>query len=171
MKTTVLGLFCGLFLVAAVETTAATPASQGARVSVAFQHPESYTDVGPWGSEREKNGTLKNLGAAMQRSAATFLREELRLEVKVKDIDLAGDIEGWRGGAFDRLRVIRDVYPPRMNLSYRLLDARGRILAEGQEKLIDPNFLFGASPDLDPLTHDKALFRDWLRKEFSEYRR
>jgi len=173
MKTT-LFVSCSLIVLAgsAIAGTAATGrAAHDARVSVAFIHPEGFSDAGPKWSDRERDGILRGLGGSMQRSAAQYLRDDLQLEIKVKNVDLAGEFEGWRGAQYQDLRVIRDVYPPRMTIDFQLRDGRGRVLSQGESKLSNPNFLFGDQSGLDPLRHDKALFRDWLRSEFSEYRK
>lgn len=171
MKLKVLGIFFGLASVALAGTTPSDHPVRDVRVSVAFLHPETYSDVGGSRSVRERDGTLKNLSAAMQRSAGDFLRDGLRLEIQVTDIDLAGDVESWRGAPFNDLRIVRDTYPPRMSIDYWLRDSRGRVIARGTTKLSNQNFRFGTLSDLDPLHYDKALFRDWLRNEFAEYRR
>ena len=38
------------------------------------------------------------------------------LTVTFTDIDLAGDFEPWRGGQAMDIRIVKDVYPPRMDL-------------------------------------------------------
>jgi Protein of unknown function (DUF3016) len=59
-----------------------------------------------------------------------------------------------------------------MKIEYRLRDARGRLVKQGEARLSDQNFLFGAVlTESDPLRYDKKLFRDWLRSEFTSYRR
>ena len=49
----------------------------------------------------------------------------LALEIQVTNIDLAGEFEPWRGPQFDRIRIMRDIYAPRFELTFRL-DRRHR---------------------------------------------
>jgi hypothetical protein len=66
------------------------------------------------------------------------------------------------------VRVVRDIYPPKITLAFRLTDAADNILVQGDRVLTDLDFLMHLSPigmD-DPRRHEKALIDDWLRKEF-----
>ena len=62
---------------------------------------------------------------------------------------------------------MRDLYPPRMTVRFRQLDAGGKVVAEGERKLVDPAFMQGILPgDGDPLRYEKGLVDGWLRREF-----
>lgn len=175
MKIQVLGLLLGFSCVSIAGNHPPTAnQSRNDRVSVTFINPDAFTDVGLYrnSTKRDRAGVLRDLGAAMQRSALTYLRDDLRLDLEVKDVDLAGNFEWWRGSSLDQVRIVRDLYPPRMKIGFRLRDSRGRMLQQEDAKLTDPNFLFGATSfDTDPLRHDKALFRNWLQTEFTEFRK
>ena len=81
------------------------------------------------------------------------------------DLDRAGAFEPWRGA--DRVRVMRSTYPPRCTLRFRLVDAAGAVLKEGERKLAYADFTAPVeAPAGDPLRYDKALLSDWLRAEF-----
>ena len=89
------------------------------------------------------------------------------LEVRVTDVDLAGEIEPWRGPQFDRVRIMREVYPPRIDLEFRLADAKGAVFKQGSRVLRDPLYLTRAAlGDSDRLRYEKQLLGDWLRQEF-----
>jgi hypothetical protein len=67
---------------------------------------------------------------------------------------------------------LRDVYPPRFALHYRLAE-RGRTLLEAEETVVDPNYL--ANPALyfttsDPLLFENAMLGEWLRARFADPR-
>jgi hypothetical protein len=88
--------------------------------------------------------------------------------VRITNIDLAGEFEPWRGPQFDRVRIMRDVYPPRFALEFRLTDARGAVVKEGQRVLLDQLYLSAAALNNgDPLYYDKLLLGAWLRQEFA----
>ena len=61
----------------------------------------------------------------------------LTLDVRMTNIDLAGEFEPWRGPQFDRVRIMREIYPPRVALEFRLTDAGGAVVKEGQRVLLD----------------------------------
>jgi hypothetical protein len=148
----------------------ATPAADAStgRISVVFVAPERFTDV----KETAPGGT-----AAILDELARFVREAgeravpagRSLAVSVTDIDLAGELEPWRGPQFERTRLMRDVYAPRIDLEFRLTDAEGRVVREGTRSLTDPNYLTRAVrvPN-DRLRYEKDLLREWLRREFGE---
>jgi hypothetical protein len=86
-------------------------------------------------------------------------------------VDLAGKIEWWRRNAYD-LRILRDVYPPRFALRYRLREGE-RILIEGEETVVDPDYL--ANPALyftpsDPLRFEKVMLGSWFQARFTDPR-
>ena len=83
-------------------------------------------------------------------------------------MDLAGKIEWWRRNAYD-LRILRDVYPPRFALRYRLVE-NGHTLLEGEETVVDPNYLANLAlyftPN-DPLRFEKAMLGSWFQARFA----
>jgi hypothetical protein len=173
MKTNHGSFFTGVVSLVMAGVTVASDPARDAHVAITFLRPETFTDLGSGrpGAPRERENILQELRVSMQKSAAGALRENLRLEITVKDIDLAGGFEEWRRPGLNEVRFVRDLYPPRMTLSYRLLAPDGRVLRKGETRLTNPDYLFGAQAGSDPLRHDKALFRDWLRTDFSEFRK
>lgn len=92
----------------------------------------------------------------------------LTLDVRMTNIDLAGEFEPWRGPQFDRVRIMREIYPPRVALEFRLTDAGGAVVKEGQRVLLDQVYLSSAALNNgDALYYDKLLLGDWLRREFA----
>ena len=110
---------------------------------------------------------MASLSEHLQQRADAILPAGEKLEVTIDDIKLAGAFEPWHGAAAEDIRFMKDIYPPRIDLHYRLLDADGRVLREGNEKLRDLSYLQRVVPNnTDPLRYDKRLLDDWLRKEF-----
>jgi len=85
------------------------------------------------------------------------------------DIKRAGDYEPWHGPRGSDIRIMRDIYPPRITLQYTLKDASGRIVDEGEAKLSDTGYLhnLGLKSDSDPLRYEKRLIDDWVKRELS----
>jgi len=85
----------------------------------------------------------------------------------VTEIDMAGEYEPpVRRGQRCETRIYRDVYPPRIDLEFRLTDAEGRTVRSGQRRLRDPWYLTRVDLPLgDPLRYEKRLLQDWLREE------
>src|ERR1041384_2763699 len=90
------------------------------RVQVRYLAPEKFTDAGRyWGGDASREHNLAELARHIERRAARLLPEGQRLLVSITDIDLAGGYEPWRRNLGD-VRVVRDAYPPRIDLSFRL---------------------------------------------------
>ncbi len=89
-----------------------------------------------------------------------------------EDIKLAGDYEPWHSPQAQDIRYMKDIYPPRATLNYKLTDASGRTIKEGSSKLLDMAFMERSTPatETDPLRFDKRMLDDWLRKEFRDDR-
>ena len=78
---------------------------------------------------------------------------------------MAGEFEAWRPPSSDA-RIVKDIYPPRIDLNFRLAADDGKVIKEGRRTLVDPAFMLGANryPD-DPLRYEKALIDRWLEQE------
>jgi Protein of unknown function (DUF3016) len=138
-------------------------------VTVSFVHPENYTDASLQAlyETRADQWTLNEIGRYLE-SLGGRLGPQQALTLDVLNVDLAGKIEWWRRNAYD-LRILRDVYPPRFALHYRLAEG-GRTLLEGEETVVDPNYL--ANPALyftpsDPLRFEKAMLGSWFQARFA----
>lgn len=140
------------------------------KTEVVFFEPEKFTDVRDTNgsdSESARNELLAELRAHFVKQANRLLAQGQVLKITVTDIDLAGEFEPWRATGGSDIRVVRDIYPPRIVLAFRLTDAAGNILAQGDRTLGDLDFLHRLSLRMDePRRHEKALIDDWLRKEF-----
>jgi hypothetical protein len=159
--------FLGLMSVgAAVAASADKPA---ANVEVTFVAPEKFTDVKDdyMDSEKGRAALLSELKEHLVKRGAQYLGANQRLEIKVTDVDLAGDFEPWRGPNFQDVRIVKDLYPPRVDLEFRLIGADGKVISEGKRQLRDLAYTMTiAMPTSDPLRYDKEMLSNWLRQEF-----
>ncbi|ATC63912.1 hypothetical protein CMV30_08085 [Nibricoccus aquaticus] len=148
----------------------AVSAEAGARVEVTFVNPEKFTDVkdSDFGTERQRDDILALLKEFLVERAPKLLPEGQVLSVTITDIDMAGDFEPWRGPKFNDVRIVKDLYPPRIDLTFKVTDASGAVVKEGTQKLRDMSFQMSASPAFssDSLRYEKALLDGWLRSEF-----
>ena len=148
---------------------AASSTKPAAPVTVTFVAPENFTDVkdGPFDSERSRAQVLDALKAHIEDLSRSYVTNGRHLEVKVTDVDLAGEFEPWRGVDFDHIRILKEIYPPRMELEFRLLDADGKVISEGKRHLQELGYLMTTvMPTTDPLRFDKDMLRSWMRQEF-----
>jgi hypothetical protein len=147
-----------------VVAHAATPPDN---VNVRYKDPQHFTeakrDVGV--HLIDPAAYLKPLQAYIAQRASRILTPGQRLDIEVTDVDRAGEYEPWRGPRFNDVRIIKDIYPPRIDLDFTLYGADGKVLREGSRKLRDPTFLnHNMASDQDPLRYEKSLIDLWLRK-------
>lgn len=148
--------------------TAAAPVPAGI-VSVTYEDPAGFDQgrVGGRETAQARRAWVNALSQYLAERAAPRLAQGQRLEVHLTDVQRAGNFEPWRGPQGADVRIVRDIYPPRIDLRFKWLGADGRLLREGSRQLRDPTFMM--RPDLhpnDPLRHEKSLLDDWLHQEF-----
>jgi hypothetical protein len=160
----------GLLLLAAAAASAVAR-DLPARIQVAWAPTEQLTEV--------KNNPIdhgwmrpeeweKRLSEHLRLRADRMLPPGQQLQVMVDDIDLAGAFEPWHRSNAQDIRYMKDIYPPRMKLHYKLMAADGSTIRESETKLSDSSYLLRAVPgdSTDPLRYDKRMIDDWLYREF-----
>jgi hypothetical protein len=153
----------------AVAPTAPKPET---RVSVVFVEPQKFTDVKDASWSGNSPDLLDRLQRFMSTTGGDYVPANLRLDIKVTDIGLAGKFEPWRGPPFDEVRIVRSIYPPYIKLEFRLTDAKGEVVKEGKREIRDPAFPMREPwPKDDYLRYEKNMLRDWFRTEFASLRK
>jgi hypothetical protein len=162
-----LSIAASLALLAGVAPQVTAGEAKPDRVVVVFQDPDNFTDViEPNGGTTSEN-YLAELKSYLQEVAAPRLKEGEKLSVTFTDIDLAGDV---RVRPLRDVRIVRAVFTPKMDFTFQLTDASGKVLKEGKRHLTDLDFqnqLGLPSQQSEPLYYDKRLLRDWVNREFS----
>jgi len=161
------GALCGVSLAFAGADN--SPAAKPSPVEVTFENPAEFTDFTQSYSSKDygQDGLMTQFREFLQERIAARLAPGQRVEIKFKNIDLAGDFEPWRGPRADDIRIVKEIYPPRASLDFRLLNADGSVAAEGHRDLSNLGFMTAiAFPQSDPLRWDKDLLSDWVRREF-----
>lgn len=137
-------------------------------VSVHWSDPRDFSELRHSLNRNEaaRGDWVGQLARYIRTRSAAQLPPGQRLDVEILDIERAGEYEFAYGTSTD-VRVLRDVYPPRMRLYVRRVDADGRVIAEGERRLADLAYLASARPlsDSDPLRYEKRLIDRWLRSE------
>jgi hypothetical protein len=152
--------------IAPLAAAAATPAESS--VSVTYVNPEQFTENRMYGRQDRFNRIdyLAQLKAYLIKQGQAVLKPGQSLHVDITDIQLAGAYEPWHGSQWSYVRVMRDVYPPRIDLDFKLTDQDGNVLREGKRVLRDLDYLHSnlslAAAEGAPLYYDKALLHRWL---------
>lgn len=160
----------GVLLAPAAVPFAADQPSAGV-VQVTYIRPDTFRDVGDNGrvtTDKRRDALLGELARHVERNAVPRIPAGSTLSIAVTDVDMAGDFEWWLGPRADHVRIVKDVYPPRISLGFRLVDATGNTLAEGRRELTDTAFLISIEYRNDLLRYEKKLLDDWLAREFPE---
>jgi hypothetical protein len=154
-------------LALAFVATAAVAAT--GTVTVHYDHPEHFAEtreVQAFAPTRADPGYLQTLKGYIEKQAARELQPGQTLDIVVTDIDRAGSYLP-SVGAGQPVRVVKDVYPPRITLRFRLLGSEGQVIREGERKLTDLGFMYdntGGPSNTDPLRYEKRVIDRWLAR-------
>lgn len=98
-------------------------------VSVTYVHPEKFTDVGDSRipRDRTRDAYLEDLRKHIVGSAARLLHGQQTLATSITDVDMAGSFEPGPTRMTD-VRIVRNIYPPRIDLTFRLAGADGAVV-------------------------------------------
>ena len=137
-------------------------------VSVQWQQPEKFTDIRPANDTRKayRERVLKKFDGFFA-ELANKLPEGYKWEVTVTDLDLAGDVDYFAGGAGNPLRVVKDIYSPAIKFSYVVRDKHGEEVASAEEKLRDMGFMqtLNSVSNSDEFRYERQMLQDWFSKE------
>ena len=159
MKKFVSMLFVGIAMLAQAEA---------GEVKVTWQDPEKYTDIRPSNEIKAdfKDRVIKELDLVFV-DLAKKLPEGYQWDITVTDVDLAGDVRPFFHHGMNDVRVIKELYWPRMSFSYELKDAAGKSVASGKEDVKDMNFLMrrSLSTGTGGFQYEEQMLRDWFRRQ------
>jgi hypothetical protein len=147
----------------ACAALAAGPALAAGQVELRYTQPEQFTDIGLGHYDRSHN--LRILGEHFMRLGQALPDGQV-LELEVTDVDLAGRIEPHQP---HELRVLRGSADwPHISLRYTL-KAGDTILAQGEEQLSDPSYMFPRRRALEhqPLPYERRMLEAWFKERFS----
>lgn len=139
-------------------------------VNVRWQDPAKFSEIrySHNASESRRGNWVEALASHVRKYATPRLPAGERLDVEILDVELAGDYEPWRGIQFQDTRIVREIYPPRITLSFTRTGANGEVIAQGERKLVDHGFMMGANTSglgSEPLRFEKTLLERWLARE------
>jgi len=142
------------------------PSVMAAEVEIKWTEPDKYSDIHE--GENHRKNFRKQIFTNFEKhfsKLASQLPEGQILKVEVTNVDLAGTT--FHSG-INRIRVIKDMYPPRMKFSYQLLNTDNSIAVEGEADLKDINYMMGRSLRYrsDTLGYEKGMLDKWFAEIF-----
>jgi len=151
-------LLCGLL-------SAATGLAYAADVKVEFKEPKKFTDIKA-GNEPKGAFERRILAGFEQIFAdlAAKLPEGYSWNIVVTDIDLAGDVNYMFTQSGQDIRVVKDIFFPRVNFSYELLDANKKVVLSDELKLKDMGFMSRSNISRNQvLDYEKDMLERWFK--------
>ncbi len=138
------------------------------KVLVEYQNPDNFADVRErqFKTAPEKNQNLAGLKSWFEKRGAQWVPDGQTLKIQFSDIDLAGDFEPWHSGQMSDVRIVKDIYPPKLKFHFQLIAADNAVLREGDKELRDLGFMMNADRSNEAMQHEKRLLEKWLREEF-----
>lgn len=145
---------------------------QAAELNINWKDPQEYRDIRAgtvMNQEQFEQRVIGELTEQFEESAQRLLPSNYVLDIAVDNVDLAGDIEYFIGPFNQDMRVVRDLYFPRLDFSYELRDSEGKVVARGEEDVKDTNFYVMREYVRDePLFYEKQMIDDWFYDTFFE---
>lgn len=155
-------------IVAMLSMIILLPNAMAGTSEVTWTSPEKYRDIEPAteSKKRFQDSVMKNLEEHIL-ELASKLPEGQALKVNVTDVDLAGDVNF---SSSRQVRVVKDIYFPRIKFDYKLESASGEIISQGDVDLKDMNFLRHGKLKYrsDRFGYEKKMLDDWFTDTFSE---
>lgn len=143
-------------------------AAMAGEAKMSLLNPDKFTDIEPG------NGTDKSFRKGLERAFTEELSKSAKalpagqtLEVTFTDIDLAGEVDPVEVPGGYQLRLLKDVYFPRLQFDYRVLDASGVVVSEQKGvELKDMSYLSGprGSTTSTSFYYETRMLRDWFKK-------
>ncbi len=162
-------LFAGVLTstaVIAADETVENPVTEQGVVKIEWQDPKSFRDVKAVGDiqSRYEKRSFETLTKNLNKEASKTLKSEQKLEMLVTDLDLAGDVRPTFGATMNDIRLVEELYPPRITFSYKILEG-DKVIMAGDEKLTDMGFMqrVGRASD-KPMRYESKMLTDWLKK-------
>jgi hypothetical protein len=133
---------------------------------VTWKDSDKYTDLRP-GNEHRQHFKNRIFGAFEKHflKLSEQLPEGQLLKIEVTNVDLAGDV---RFDTMVRIRVIKDLYIPRMKFTYKVINADKSVAQEGDVDLKDMGFMSGSSLRYKhkPIPYEKRMLDKWFKATF-----
>lgn len=137
-----------------------------------WEDPDTFADIRAgqtMGQAKFEERVLKDITGYFQAGAERYLPEGQTLFVHIQDLDLAGEVEYFHNNFPHGLRVIRNLYFPRLKFSYEVRDADDRILQSGDENLRDLRARYLAwQRDDKPMFYEERMIREWFQEAFRD---
>ena len=138
-------------------------------VAVAWNDPAGFAERSRLiGSEepRDDERWLQTLAQTLRDEISVRLPEGQTASVRIVDAARAGSYESLGNSAARRVRVVRDLYPPLLDIEFERRGADGALVESGLQRLRDAGFLTAGLPPAshEGLRFEKDLIQRWAQR-------
>jgi hypothetical protein len=155
------------FFVATLFSVLSVSAFAG-EAKVTWGDLSKFTDIVE-GQENRANfqeRLVKEFDDVFNQYSNRYLPEGYQLEVKVTDLDLAGDVRPMVVQA-GMMRIVSRIYWPTMSFDYVLKNAQNEIVKSGKANLKDMNFLdrIRIRTGRTGFEYEEKMLSDWFKQQ------
>jgi len=156
------------FCIGLLAACAFTGVASAGEVKVTWQDPDKYTDIRP--SSETKEAFQAEVFSALGKVFADMakkLPDDVKWDVIVTDVDLAGDVRPMMRAGMNDIRIVKEIYWPRMSLTYTMTDGGGKVIAEGKDDIKDMNFMSNSMlpSSSNSFQYEEKMLQDWFKKQ------
>ncbi len=141
--------------------------AQAGEVKVQWHEPKNYTDVraANGGSKAFRERVFKGLEKHFTKMAAEVLPSHLALNIKVTNLNLAGDVR-YNFAAHRDIRLVKRIYWPSIEFEYELLE-QGKVIKSEVIKLKDMSFMDRGSSlrNRSSYYYEERIITDWFIRD------
>lgn len=159
-----------LSLNASADERETDPITQDGIVNITWKEVDKYRDVKGVNEvqSRYEQHIFNTLTKQLNKSLSKVLKPNQTIQMQVTDVDLAGDVRPtFAATAGSDIRVVTDLYPPRLTFSYQILED-GKVIMVGDEKLQDMSFLQTSGiRSSQPFHYETQMLEQWVKQKIS----
>lgn len=156
------------FLFALFALTGLSNFVHAGEVKVNWGKLDDFTEISPSNESKERfRERLTKEFEDVFAGLAQKLPDGYQLIINVSDIDLAGDVRPGPWYATNQIRIMREIYWPRMNFSYELKNSQQEVIASAKEELRDMDYLhrMRIPSGKTSFEFEEKMLNDWFKKQ------
>lgn len=141
----------------------------GAELELKWHDMDKFTDVRATNSTRSQfHERVKREFSEIFQQLASQLPDGYNWQATITNIDLAGDVDYFVGGAGNPLRVVEDIHSPAITFKHVLTDQQGEVVISTETKLRDMGFMHSlrSTNDDDAFRYEQQMLQDWFDNKF-----
>lgn len=165
-----IAVLCAAALSFQLHATTTEKVDPVSAIKVNWVNPEKYSDIRPATGTRKsyQERVIKGLDKVWA-DLAKKLPAGYSMEVSIKDVDLAGDVNPMYRVNNTEVRVIKEIYFPRMTFDYVLFDQnKQQVLKQTDVKVKDMGFMMSSQMNhrnkYQEFTYEYAMLKRWFDK-------